>query len=610
MRRRPTRAPRRRHFRATAGRRRAAGRSSAAAIVPLGLLLAVTGQRGDAQAQISPGPLARAHAELEGPLKCMKCHARDDEGLDRQCLACHREIDATLKTRRGLHGKAGLSGCAKCHPDHAGEDFELVAWEEGSEERFDHSRTTFELRGRHREVKCRECHNAGNSVSDVAALSPRKDRSRGFVGLKTDCRSCHEDPHERVLGDDCRSCHDENAWKPAALFRHDDAAWPLTGKHRTVECASCHLAERLELPLDARGERRPLWKPLAHGECSDCHEDVHQGRLGPECATCHDTNSFEKADRSDFDHDRTRYPLRGRHRTVECGSCHDEKTAWGARPRFERCTDCHEEAHGDPVVVRGARADCNSCHTVERFAPATVTAARHADFAYPLEGAHRHVACASCHPKKKGPAAAGLGTAAVLLRPEYAACTDCHADPHESRFATGGERPYSKGCLACHGMDAFRPARFGIEEHERSLFPLEGAHRTVPCSDCHEALRRTPVRTDFRERFGRCIDCHQTPHGRQFDERGDCSTCHGLEAFTPADRFDHETMAAFPLKGAHAAVACSECHARRGEEVVYRPLAHECQDCHGPNGPCRQPPNVPAAHGANGPAMKEKPRAN
>lgn len=584
MRRRVTRLPRRRHYRAPAGRRRAASRP-AAAVVPLGLLLAVAGQRGDAHAQISPGPLARAHAGLEGPLNCMKCHARDDEGLDRQCLACHREIDATLKARRGLHGKAGLAGCAKCHPDHAGEDFELVAWEEGSEQRFDHSKTTFALRGKHREVPCRDCHDAEHTVSDIAALSPRQDRSRGFVGLETDCRSCHADPHERVLGDDCRSCHDESGWKPAARFRHDEAAWALTGKHRTVECDACHRAGKLSLPLDERGERRPRWKPLAHGECSDCHEDVHEGRLGAACSSCHDTAGFEKTDRSGFDHDRTRYPLRGRHRAVECAACHDEQKAWGPRPRFARCTDCHDEAHGEPVLLRGARADCSACHEVDGFAPATVTAATHADFGYPLEGAHRQVACASCHPKRRGAAAAGLGTAAVVLRPSHSACTDCHEDPHGSRFAPGGERPYAKGCVACHGPDAFRPARFGLDEHERTRFALEGAHRTVPCLDCHEALGAKRARLEFRERFGRCSDCHETPHGRQFDERGDCSTCHGLDAFAPASRFDHETMAAFRLKGAHAAVACAQCHVPSGDEVVYRPLAHECQACHAPNGP-------------------------
>lgn len=93
---------------------------------------------------------------------------------------------------------------------------------------------------------------------------------------------------------------------------------------------------------------------------------------------------------------------------------------------------------------------------------------------------------------------------------------------------------------------------------------------------------------DFRERFARCIDCHDNPHGAQFDDRvdrGECRSCHGIEAFVPAEAFDHVTLPAFPLSGAHAGVACAKCHPERTNadgkrEVVYRPIAHQCQDCH------------------------------
>lgn len=567
-------------------------------VAVLAMVVVVLGRPGPAIAQVSPGPLARAHAELDGPLDCMKCHAKGEKGLDGQCLACHREIAATRKARTGLHGKARLEGCARCHPDHAGEDFEMIAWEEGSREKFDHAKTTFLLRGKHRSLECRDCHNAKFSVSPIAALAPGKDRSRGFIGLETACVSCHADPHRGALGENCTSCHGEDAWKPATGFDHQGSTYPLTGKHEKVECDACHRAERLKTPPAADGKREALWKPLAHGECSDCHEDPHRDRLGPACTTCHVTESFQKTDRKLFDHDRTRYPLRGRHRPLECARCHDEKKAWGEKPRFGKCTDCHEEAHGKAVSLGGKPADCSACHSVERFQPSTYTTVMHAGADYALKGAHLRVACDSCHPRVKGSAAAGLGTAAVLLRPKHGDCTDCHADPHRGRFATGGDRPVEKGCLGCHSLEAFRPARFELDDHSRSAFPLEGAHRTVPCVDCHESLRRAgagraPWRAgaspmDFRERFARCIDCHDNPHGAQFDDRvdrGECRSCHGIEAFVPAEAFDHVTLPAFPLSGAHAGVACAKCHPERTNadgkrEVVYRPIAHQCQDCH------------------------------
>ncbi len=564
--------------------------SSPTSVVRFGILLAaVAGTSAKALAQISPGPLARAHASLDGPLDCMKCHGAGDKGLDRQCLACHKEIAATIDARRGLHGKGRLESCARCHPDHAGEDFDLVSWAEGSEDRFDHSKTVFELKGKHRQAECRDCHNPDKAVSPIASLSPRKDRSRGFVGLETSCASCHDDPHLGVLGTTCQSCHDEAAWTPAPAFDHGRTAYPLTGKHATIECDDCHRADRLGRPLAADGRREPVWKPLAHGPCSDCHDDPHDGRLGPECSSCHNTESFGKTDRESFDHDRTRYPLRGRHRRVDCASCHDEKTAWGAKPPFGTCSSCHEQAHGNASRL-AAESDCSACHSVDGFDSSTITAARHDDFAYPLRAAHVRVACDSCHPKRSGSAAAGLGTAAVLLRPPSGRCTDCHDDPHANRFGPGGERPYADECLACHGMDAFRPASFGLDEHARALFPLEGAHRTVPCLDCHEALAPgRPMRAalSFRETFGRCSDCHADPHGAQFGARADCASCHDLAAFAPATKFDHARLEAFPLTGAHAGVPCAKCHPEQTgaggrREVVYRPVAHACRDCHGP----------------------------
>ncbi|MGE5731947.1 MAG: hypothetical protein ACM37U_08405, partial [Gemmatimonas sp.] len=46
-----------------------------------------------ARAQISPGPLSAAHASLDGPLNCTKCHAGGGkQSMTNRCLSCHREI--------------------------------------------------------------------------------------------------------------------------------------------------------------------------------------------------------------------------------------------------------------------------------------------------------------------------------------------------------------------------------------------------------------------------------------------------------------------------------------------------------------------------------------
>src|SRR5215471_5406887 len=45
-----------------------------------------------AEAQISPGPLSRAHQQLEGVTKCASCHDFGAGSRGFRCLECHAEI--------------------------------------------------------------------------------------------------------------------------------------------------------------------------------------------------------------------------------------------------------------------------------------------------------------------------------------------------------------------------------------------------------------------------------------------------------------------------------------------------------------------------------------
>jgi len=135
--------------------------------------------------------------------------------------------------------------------------------------------------------------------------------------------------------------------------------------------------------------------------------------------------------------------------------------------------------------------------------------------------------------------------------------------------------------------------------HRGFTYPLEGAHRAVPCSGCHRESAAPPVKSSlllarsqaFRLPFvreSRCDSCHRNPHGSQFARREDggaCEGCHAVEGFRPAARFDHNRDSAFPLGGAHARLACARCHSPRAAGtaqvlVIYRPLPHQCRDCH------------------------------
>jgi hypothetical protein len=553
------------------------------------------------RAQISPGPLARPHEPLEGALQCMKCHAGGRGGSGKEqmtalCLDCHKGIAWLRERERGLHGRVREQLCATCHPEHAGRDFAMISWPDGggAPERFDHARAGWRLEGSHARQKCADCHKAAFRVSPAARLSPRTAPAVGWVGLETTCTSCHEDAHRGALDRNCLTCHDVEHWKPAPSFDHAKTDYPLTGAHAVVKCADCHASPRLQLASDARGAPIPRYRPLEHRECSACHADPHKGRLGATCARCHVTTAFKTINRASFDHDRTRYPLRGRHAEVSCEKCHDFSAGRVARnPAFGTCTACHTpDPHAGTATLAGRLVDCASCHTVDGWRPSSYTVAQHRLTKYPLEGRHQQARCAGCHVKNSSAVpAAALGSAGVWMRPATATCVSCHVDPHDRRYAR---------CTDCHDVRGFRPATIDVAMHQRYRFPLEGAHRAVPCFACHAEMRRArPASTLALARWtgppllfaaprGGCAGCHGNPHGSQFatrPDRGACESCHDTAAFRPAGRFDHNRDAAFSLKGAHTGVPCERCHhTTRGAGgklvVIYRPVPKACEACH------------------------------
>ena len=109
------------------------------------------------QAQISPGDLTNAHAELEGIGNCTQCHTLGQQISDSKCLDCHQEIKTRMDEKRGYHASKEVRGkdCATCHSEHHGRRFDMVRFDEDN---FDHNLTGYELTGGHNKIDCRECH--------------------------------------------------------------------------------------------------------------------------------------------------------------------------------------------------------------------------------------------------------------------------------------------------------------------------------------------------------------------------------------------------------------------------------------------------------------------
>jgi len=549
------------------------------ALTPVVLLLVLFASV--VSAQISPGPLSRAHSTLNGPTNCVACHKLGSLRTYK-CLECHTEIAFRIAAEKGFHARvvkkdSASQGCATCHSEHNGENFALIRWEP-SRERFDHTQTGWALDGKHAGVSCQSCHTAARILPGERATIRMKELDRSYLGLSTTCVSCHKDPHEGRFGLKCEQCHVTADWKVLGRFDHSKTRYPLTGAHIQVTCAKCHTPGT---------DGNPRWTGLKFARCIDCHTDPHEGKFAPKvCESCHTTAGWRTVSnavvQSNFDHSKTRYPLLGKHLFVKCDDCH--KGGDFRKPlAFDKCTACHSDAHQGQFLKRPDRGECSSCHTVGGFKPATFGVKEHASTAYPLEGKHAAVACAKCH--------LPAGTA-TIYKLKFASCTLCHKDAHLGQF---GAAPYNNRCEDCHNVQGFRPSTFTLAMHKSTRFNLTGAHIAVPCGDCHKAGITPAFKNVAQYRFDdrTCTVCHRDPHNGQFRERmarasdgrpAGCAACHTVMNWEDLSNFDHGTTT-FPLVGAHRAVSCAGCHKPPKLEVKltnvdFHAAPSACEGCH------------------------------
>jgi hypothetical protein len=534
-----------------------------------------------AGAQISPGPLARAHHDLEGPQNCIKCHEVNTRSRSFRCTECHTEIAAELQQHRGLHASFPMGGapgaaCAKCHSDHNGVDFQLSHWSP-TPGGFDHSKTGYVLDGKHAGVGCRSCHNAQHITAAERALLKNKDLNRTWMGLSTQCTTCHEDKHQGRLGQNCLQCHSTSAWTGAKIsehgFDHSKTRFPLTGMHLSTPCEKCHTAG---------ADGLPRYTGLKFMWCGDCHADPHKGEFKHDCVDCHSTSTWKKSTfTSTFDHSKTAFPLLGKHAQVSCEACH--KTAdFKAPVPHAACADCHTPSpHGDQFAKRADGGRCESCHTVNGWSPTTFTVADHAKTGFPLVAPHANVTCAGCHT----PAGA-----ATRYKISFARCVDCHKDEHHGQFAAD---PWRNRCEQCHTGNTFKTSNYTIAKHQKTAFPLTGGHEAVPCNECHKPMGSDSFASYHFTKLS-CTTCHEDIHHGQFASRMSgrdasghvqgCEACHSTKEWSELARFNHNDTK-FPLVGSHRAVACIDCHRppqmeRRMIHVNFSAAPLECNQCH------------------------------
>ncbi len=533
-------------------------------------------------AQLSPGDLHRVHQDLEGIKNCTKCHNQAKGIAAGQCLQCHTALKEKVDAGKGLHAGPEYKRCESCHIEHQGRQAQLIWWKDGRE-KFSHKLTGYALEGKHGQLKCEQCHQLAH-IQDSQKLTTQKvDLQRTYLGLSSECLTCHKDEHRGQLKRECLSCHNVDGWKPAPRFEHARTAFPLTGKHRSVACEKCHAAVVDHRFLDDQDYRR--YTGIAHSACTDCHQDVHSGKLGATCTNCHSVDSWRQVQAGHFNHSQTRYPLLGKHTTVACEKCH-----LPGRPRtpipFRFCTDCHGDYHQGQFTHRVKKGACEECHTVSGFSPSNFSLADHKTTDYPIAGAHLAVSCNQCHAKTY----TARGQKTLRFAFNSTRCFDCHGDPHKGEVNTYME---NRNCQSCHQIDSWHDLQF---DHNRTSFPLIGRHKTTACRSCHtKEFAVTPQeKTRFKGLPKECADCHKDVHQGQFAQQvnkdgnpkatDSCFRCHTPLDWKPS-QFNHNRDSRFKLDGMHAKIACQACHrqGKRNEQLItiFKPTATACEDCHG-----------------------------
>ena len=310
----------------------------------------------------------------------------------------------------------------------------------------------------------------------------------------------------------------------------------------------------LAVGMPAAGQRQPGKSP--------------HGPLTIPCENCHTNTSWAPIRAiPEFNHDSTRYPLRGMHEKVSCTGCH-------LKPVFtdvgKQCADCHADIHRAQFGT-----NCAQCHTVLGWQVSVQSISQHFN-RFPLLGAHAVVECQECHKNAAVGTYVGLSTA----------CSSCHLSDWQTTtnpvHPSAGAAFAAANCTTCHSFDNWANAKF---DHSTTGFLLTNGHANVACALCH--INNNYNLTIAANDCGNS-GCHLTtwqtttnpvhPSAGTAFAAANCTTCHNTISWTTAT-FDHSTTG-FLLTAGHANVACTLCHISNNYNLTIAPSACGNSQCH------------------------------
>jgi len=328
---------------------------------------------------------------------CIECHKTSlkngktfqaFKGIKTNCASCHKDV----------HDNKFGQNCAECHNN---ESFKSV----GGVKNFDHNKADYKLEGKHLKVACKLCHKVslttplyfkrctdchtdyhekqfakngaspdcstchtvngftqfsytidqhnetvfplkGSHVATPCFACHKKQEKWKFKEIGKTCKDCHENIHLNIISDkyypesNCESCHNLNRWI-GVTFDHKKTQFELEGAHTKQTCRDCHFNK------EKTGHATQKFVGLSTS-CTTCHKDVHSRQFDEngvtDCKKCHNSDSFKPVTK--FDHQKTRFPLDGKHINVACIKCHKEVTDQGVtfvnyKIKEFKCENCH-----------------------------------------------------------------------------------------------------------------------------------------------------------------------------------------------------------------------------------------------------------------------------
>lgn len=287
-------------------------------------------------------------------------------------------------------------------------------------------------------------------------------------------------------------------------------------------------------------------------------QSPHGKSLKLKCSDCHTTEKWNDVKPEDFDHNTTRFPLVGQHKTVGCKQCHPT-LIFSEAPT--ECAECHTDIHQQTVGT-----DCARCHTPASWLVKNSKIKEiHQQSGFPLVGMHASADCQRCH-------ISGSKQRYDVINIE---CYSCHRDKYEAttnpNHRTAG---FGTDCNRCHNMvgTQWNGSNQGFEH---GFFPLKGGHN-LECIRCHASGTYSGLSKE-------CVSCHlanynatTNPNHVSLGFSTECQTCHNTTSWKGA-KFDHDGKY-FPIySGTHKGEwnACTDCHTNASNYGTFT-----CLNCH------------------------------